>query len=125
MTKQEAQLDQLEKALARLEEALAAPKSDMVRDSAIQRFEFTIDMTWKLVKTCLEEKYGVVCHSPKECFREAYRQKMLAYDEFWLELVDMRNETSHTYKEDIAESVFRRLPKAAKYMQALMETLKQ
>lgn len=80
-------------------------------------------MTWKLVKTCLEEKYGVVCHSPKECFREAYRQKMLAYDEFWLELVDMRNETSHTYKEDIAESVFRRLPKAAEYVGLLVKTI--
>ncbi len=123
MTKQDAQLDQFIKALARLNEALAAPQSDIVRDSAIQRFEFTIDMAWKLVKTCLEEKYGVVCQSPKECFREAYRQKMLAYDEFWLELVDMRNQTSHTYKEEVAKSVFERLPKAAVYMAALVENL--
>jgi len=71
MTKQEAQLAQFKKALSRLNEALAAPKSDIVRDSAIQRFEFTIDMAWKLVKTCLEEKYGIVCQAPKECFREA------------------------------------------------------
>ncbi|MCX5792563.1 MAG: HI0074 family nucleotidyltransferase substrate-binding subunit [Elusimicrobia bacterium] len=125
MTKQEAQFDQFKKALARLNEALAAPKSDIVRDSAIQRFEFTIDMAWKLVKTCLEEKYGVVCQSPKECFREAYKQKMLAYDEFWLELVDMRNQTSHTYKEEIAKSVFERLPKAAEYMAVLVKTIQQ
>ncbi|MFH1619261.1 MAG: HI0074 family nucleotidyltransferase substrate-binding subunit [bacterium] len=121
MTKQEAQLGQFKKALARLNEALAAPKSDIVRDSAIQRFEFTIDMAWKLVKTRLEEKYGVVCQAPKECFREAYKQKLLAYDEFWLELVDMRNQTSHTYKEEVAQSVFERLPKAAEYMAALVK----
>ncbi|MBI4801792.1 MAG: nucleotidyltransferase substrate binding protein [Elusimicrobia bacterium] len=125
MTKQEAQLDQFKKALARLNEALAASQSDIVRDSAIQRFEFTIDMAWKLVKTCLEEKCGVVCQSPKECFREAYKQKMLAYDEFWLELVDMRNQTSHTYREEAAKSVFERLPKAAEYMQALVKTVEQ
>lgn len=125
MTKQEAQLDQFKKALTRLNEALAVPKSDIVRDGAIQRFEFTIDMAWKLVKTCLEEKYGVVCQSPKECFREAYRQNMLAYDEFWLELVDMRNQTSHTYKEEVAKSVFERLPKAAEYMQTLVKTVEQ
>ncbi|PIU19881.1 MAG: nucleotidyltransferase [Elusimicrobia bacterium CG08_land_8_20_14_0_20_59_10] len=121
MTKQEAQLEHFKKALARLNEALAAPQSDIVRDSAIQRFEFTIDMAWKLVKTCLEEKYGVVCQAPKECFREAYKQKMLAYDEFWLELVDMRNQTSHTYQEELAKSVFQRLPKAAEYMATLVK----
>jgi|SRR3989338_5564576 len=125
MTKYEAQLAQLSKALQRLKEALAAPKNDIVRDSAIQRFEFTIDMTWKLVKTILEEKHGVVCHSPKECFREAYKQKMLVYDEFWLELVDMRNETSHTYKEEIAESVYIRLPKAAEYITGLLKIIQQ
>ena len=125
MTKQEEQLDQFKKALARLNEALAAPKNDIVRDSANQRFEFTIDMAWKLLKTCLEEKHGVVCQSPKECFREAYKQKLLAYDEFWLELVDMRKQTSHTYKEELAQSVFERLPKAAEYMAVLVKTVEQ
>jgi len=125
MTKQEAQLAQFKKALSRLNEALAAPKSDIVRDSAIQRFEFTIDMAWKLVKTCLEEKYGIVCQAPKECFREAYKQKLLAYDEFWLELIDMRNQTSHTYKEEIARSVFERLPKTAEYMAALVKIIEE
>ena len=125
MTKQEAQLEHFKKALARLNEALAAPQSDIVRDSAIQRFEFTIDMAWKLVKTCLEEKYGIVCQAPKECFREAYKQKLLAYDEFWLELIDMRNQTSHTYKEEIARSVFERLPKTAEYMAALVKIIEE
>lgn len=125
MTKQDAQLAQFTKALARLNEALAAPKSDIVRDSAIQRFEFTMDMAWKLLKTCLEEKYGVICQSPKECFRSAYNQKMLEYDEFWLELVDMRNLTAHTYKEELAQSVYERLPKAAQYMAKLIQVAGQ
>jgi len=77
------------------------------------------------VKTCLEEKYGIVCQAPKECFREAYKQKLLAYDEFWLELIDMRNQTSHTYKEEIARSVFERLPKTAEYMAALVKIIEE
>ncbi|HBB66818.1 MAG: hypothetical protein A2X28_00095 [Elusimicrobia bacterium GWA2_56_46] len=125
MTKQDAQSAQFKKALARLNEALAAPQSDIVRDSAIQRFEFSIDMAWKLLKTCLEEKHGVVCQSPKECFREAYKQKVLPYDEFWLELVDMRNQTSHTYKEELAQNVFERLPKAAEYLAALLKAVER
>ena len=56
MTKLSAQQEQLAGALSRLKEALNLPKSDIVRDSAIQRFEFTMDLAWKTVKTFLEEK---------------------------------------------------------------------
>ena len=41
------------RALARLGEALSAPKSDLVRDAAIQRFEFTFELAWKTMKLWL------------------------------------------------------------------------
>ena len=39
--------EQLAKALRRLESALAQEKTEFMRDSAIQRFEFTADLAWK------------------------------------------------------------------------------
>ena len=41
MTKLEAAIKQFENVLKRLKEVLEVPKTDIVRDSAIQRFEFT------------------------------------------------------------------------------------
>lgn len=38
-------------ALGRLEAALAQPKNEWTRDSAIQRFEFTFELAWKAVAT--------------------------------------------------------------------------
>ncbi|HBV58361.1 MAG TPA: nucleotidyltransferase [Candidatus Magasanikbacteria bacterium] len=124
MTKLSAQQAQLERALSRLKEALSLPKSDIVRDSAIQRFEFTLDLAWKTVKTYLEDKKGVICASPKECFREAYRQGIMLYDDEWIKLVDLRNETVHTYNEETAQKIYNELPATIRYFEELVEKLK-
>lgn len=124
MTKLEAQLKQFQQAIIRLEEALNAPQSDLIRDSAIQRFEFTLDLAWKTVKTFLEEKRGLLCSSPKECLREAYRQGIIEYNEAWLKFVDMRNETVHTYNEEIAKKIYSEFPDALAHFKELITGLK-
>lgn len=112
MSKFESLKEDFTKALRRLEENLKEQKTEIVRDSAIKRFEFTFDLSWKLIKAYLEENKGVVCVSPKGCFREAYRQGLLAYDDFWIEMTDMRNDAAHTYRESLAEEIYGRLPRA-------------
>lgn len=123
MTKFDSQKADLAKALLRLEEVLQVPKSAIVRDSAIQRFEFCVDLSWKTVKTYLEEEKGIVVNSPKEVFKESYTQAIIEYDTFWLEIVDMRNLTSHTYKEELAEKIYQELPKVLSYLKILQEKI--
>jgi nucleotidyltransferase substrate binding protein (TIGR01987 family) len=120
MSKYIAVKNQFEKALKRLEMALNAPKNEFVRDSAIQRFEFTLDLSWKMLKAYIEESKGIICHSPKDCFREAYRQKIIQYDDRWIHLVDLRNETVHTYNEDLAEMIYKELPEALILFKSLL-----
>lgn len=124
MTKLQAVTGQFEQALTRLDEVLRAPKTDIVRDSAIQRFEFALDLAWKAVKAYLEEKHGIRCASPKECFREAYRHGLIEYDDEWLRFVDMRNETVHTYNQDLAEKIFGQLPNVLEHMNQLLHAVK-
>ena len=123
MTKFEATFKQFEGALNRFKEVLSVPKTDIVRDSAIQRFEFTLDLSWKTVKAFLEEEKGIVCASPKECFREAYRQGIIDYDNEWLKFVDMRNETAHIYKEETAEKIYAHLPNVLKHLEILYKKI--
>ncbi len=125
MTKLEATIKQFESALTRFREVMTAPKNDIVRDSAIQRFEFTLDLSWKMIKAFLEEKKGVVCASPKECFREAYRQGLIEYSDEWIKFVDMRNETVHTYKEKVAEKIYAHLATALKHFEILLMAIKE
>jgi nucleotidyltransferase substrate binding protein (TIGR01987 family) len=123
MTKTEAIIQQFENALNRLKEAIKLEKNDIVRDSAIKRFEFTLDLSWKMLKAFLEEKLGITVRSPKECFREAYRQGLIEYDADWLTLVDLRNETAHIYNEEIAEKIYQYLPKAANLFDSLLDII--
>jgi len=114
---------QLVQALTRLEEALAMERSTINRDAAIQRFEFTLDLAWKALKSHLEIVKGIVCASPKDCFRAAFRVRLLDEDPVWCDLVDYRNLTAHTYKEELAEKVYAQLPNAAKQFRMLLERL--
>lgn len=115
---------QFEQALIRLEEVLAQPQNDFMRDSAIQRFEFTLDLAWKAVQIYLKDIHGIDCNSPKQCFREAFRVDLIEYEDTWIDLVDNRNETVHTYKQEIAEKVYAALPKAVSLFRQLLNKLK-
>ena len=110
-------LEDFESAMCRLEEAyLKARKTGYeeypyFRDSAIQRFEFTVELFWKSVKLFMREIEGVDCRSPKSCVREFFSAGYLDEVEatMLLQMIDDRNMTSHTYREEIAERIFAKL----------------
>ncbi|OGG42495.1 hypothetical protein A3A21_02715 [Candidatus Jorgensenbacteria bacterium RIFCSPLOWO2_01_FULL_45_25b] len=118
-------MHQLRKATERLKEVLDQEKNEFIRDSAIQRFEFTLDLAWKTIKGVLEKEKGIVCTSPKECVREAYRQNMIGYDEFWLKMIDLRNEAAHMYSEEKSEEIYSMLPRALEKFYELLSSLGQ
>jgi len=109
-----------EKALFKLDEALKAETSELIRDAAIQRFEFSYELMWKSLKNILKES-GVICHSPKSCFKEAFSQGWIKDEELWLQMLSDRNLTTHTYDEVLAIKVYKNLPV---YMVAMLDVLK-
>lgn len=104
--------DKLQKALAALEIAARKPMmQDRINvDATIQRFEFTIELFWKLLKVILESK-GVAIQYPKDVLREAFRGKLIDDEKCWLEMLHDRNATSHTYDEEIANKIFNNIKK--------------
>jgi nucleotidyltransferase substrate binding protein (TIGR01987 family) len=87
MTKYDLQLEQFKKATSRLDEVLGLSKTEITRDSAIQRFEFCLDLSWKTLQTYLKDNKGIVSNSPKDTFREAYQNNLISYPEDWIKLV--------------------------------------
>lgn len=93
------------KALSQLEKAIARPKDEFIRDSVIQRFEFTYELAWKLLKLQLASE-GVESRTPKEALQEGLQAGYLSDGNAWSELQRQRNLTSHTYDEALAEAVY-------------------
>ena len=94
------------KAVERLAEACAQPYSEFIRDSVIQRFEFCWELAWKMLKLKLLEE-GIEALTPREVFREALAVGILHDGNAWSQAQRMRNLTSHTYDETLAEEVYR------------------
>jgi nucleotidyltransferase substrate binding protein (TIGR01987 family) len=107
-------LTPLANAVARLEEGLARYRLDtsdtQIRDGLIQRFEFTYELSHKMLKRYLES----ISPSPGEydaadfqyLIRSANEQGLLLSDwPAWRNFRDMRSKTSHTYDEKIALEV--------------------
>ncbi len=116
-------LDKFEKALKRLEESYALPKSDIVRDSCAKRFEFCVELAWKTMKLYLNEKHGVTVQSPKSCVRESYRLGIINYEITWLKMIDWRNDLAHGYEESYADVVYENLGEIIKLLNEVFEKL--
>ncbi|MBI2459708.1 MAG: nucleotidyltransferase substrate binding protein [Parcubacteria group bacterium] len=97
------------KSLQRLKEILNKDQTVENRDSAIQRFEFTIELAWKCAQKFLRNQ-EIICRSPKECLKEAFKFGLINDDPRWLKALADRNLTTHTYDEENAEDVYTRLP---------------
>lgn len=123
MTELESLKNQYNEALDRFEEILSKEKNDIVRDSAIKRFEIIFDLAWKLLKEHLEVKKGILCSSPKECFREGYRREVIDYDELWLDMTDWRNSAVHTYSQKFADILYARLPETLNNFKIIKDRL--
>lgn len=108
---------QIEEAFGKMDKALKALKQMLDKpmqedrsniDAAIQRFEFTIELFWKLLKRILVSK-GVDAIYPKDVLQQAYKGSLIDDEQVWLAMLRDRNLTSHTYNEELADEIFKNL----------------
>jgi nucleotidyltransferase substrate binding protein (TIGR01987 family) len=108
-------LSSFEKALNSLARAITrsqeAPGDDELRDSVIQGFEYTYDLSWKMLKRRLEmdspSPETIDALSFRDLIREGAVNGLIADPEAWFEYREQRNITSHTYDEKKAAQVYR------------------
>lgn len=107
-------LSSLEKALASLERAVLrskdSPEDEEIRDAVIQRFEYTYELSWKMIKREIEKNAAspdeIDKISFKDLFRGAAEKGIITDPEHWFNYREMRNITSHTYDLSKAQEVY-------------------
>lgn len=99
----------------------------MVRDAAIQRFEYTFEALWKSAQAFLRAFEGLDRGSPKGVIRACLQTNLLndAQTNHALAMTDDRNLTSHTYNESLAKQIFSRLPEHARLMDAWLTAMEE
>jgi len=120
-------ISRAQKAFQTFEDILKEPYSVIVRDAAVQRFEYTFEVVWKSLKEFLKEKEGVIANSPKLAFREALAVGILSEGESkkCLEMTDDRNDTAHTYNVAVSEKIFASLNEYCKLMKKILGEIEE
>lgn len=75
-------------------------KTEMSEMALIQAFEFTFEVSWKMLKSYLEFE-AIIAKSPREAIKHAFQQKITEEGEVWLKAIEVRNETVHTYDDSV------------------------
>ncbi len=99
-----------EKAYMRLKEAMEMKElTELERNGLILRYEFTLDLSWKVMKDFLEEKGFVFKPSPKDTLRMAQQSNYITYAQELIDGLDIRNELSHDYSGEKFELLEQKL----------------
>ena len=107
MTKSQLQYEDLNKALKRLKEiAVLPPEETANQDATIQRFEFTFELAWKLMQS-IEIENNINVYGVKTILREAAKLGLIDDPVKWFDFLKDRNLTVHTYKEELAQKVYK------------------
>ena len=124
----------LENAEKRLQEMLARynkeHEDEAVRDSVIQRFEFTYSIALKTLRKYFIERAFVLEEVNQMSFNEMIRTAsqlnlLVSNLEKWIVYREMRNMTSYTYDEEIALQVVSIIPDFSKEIAYLITRLKE
>ena len=97
---------------------------DLVLDVATKRFEFTYEMSWKALKRLLDF-LGIDARSPRAVFKEAFAQGFLGDEQVWLDMIEMRNLSSHVYDEHEVSRILDELERFLAAFEVLFSAIKQ
>ncbi|OGT49043.1 MAG: hypothetical protein A3E82_01335 [Gammaproteobacteria bacterium RIFCSPHIGHO2_12_FULL_38_11] len=109
-------LDALKRSIAisiqYLRDEKASPDlKETLQAGVIQHFEFSYELSFKLLKRQLEHESStptlVDSFSFQELIREGAEKSYIKDAKKWLEYRHQRNLTSHVYREDYAKSVYK------------------
>jgi len=98
--------------------------SDIYPDLMIKRFEFTYEMSWKALKRYLAY-VGIKATNPRICFQEAYAQGVITDERIWLDMMDARNVSSHTYDENEISDILAKMPEFNSAFAELKKSLEE
>ncbi len=105
-------LDSYSKAFIQLELAVVESTkkefSNLEKEGVIQRFEYTQELSWKVIKDFYEYLGDTTIQGSRDAFRLALNRGLFDLDTatIFMNSIKSRNKTAHTYNEEIANKIF-------------------
>lgn len=85
--------------------------SDLEEQGLIQRFEFTHELAWNVLKDYFEYQGNTTITGSRDAIREAFNKGLIQDGEGWMQMIKSRNQSSHTYNEAVAKELVANITK--------------
>lgn len=80
--------------------------NELEEQGLIQAFEYTFELAWKTLQDFLEEESGYFeLKGPRPVLKQAFKDDIISSGEVWMEMLNDRNRSVHTYDEEIAREI--------------------
>ena len=94
------------KALSQLQKFIdKGDLSELEEQGIIQSFEYTFELAWNVLKDYLVYQGVSKIHGRRDAFRIAYNMELISQGELWMDMVEDRIQTVHSYDEQRARKI--------------------
>jgi nucleotidyltransferase substrate binding protein (TIGR01987 family) len=79
---------------------------ELIKEGVIQRFEYTHELAWNVMKDYAIFQGNTTIGGSRDAIREAFTLNIIENGDTWMDMIQSRNKTSHTYNESTANEIF-------------------
>ncbi len=100
---------------------------DGLQNGKAQKFEYTLELCWKTIKSFIKQHEGIDEASPKKVVKAFYLAGYIPEDEYLelIQAIDDRNKLSHIYEKREFDLIIARLPRYAGILHRALDTMRQ
>jgi nucleotidyltransferase substrate binding protein (TIGR01987 family) len=95
------------KALAQLQKFVIKGENlnDLEKQGLIQAFEYNFELAWNLIKDYYEYQGSTNIQGSRDAFRLAFKLDLIKDGANWMQMIESRSKTSHTYNQETADEI--------------------
>jgi len=98
---------------------------EVYRDSIVKKYEILEDQLWKLLSKIFKAS-GLELHSPRACYRQAFKEGWIEHIDIWNDMLSSRNATAHVYNEEDYEQIKQKIvDEYVQPIEALLQKIKE
>jgi nucleotidyltransferase substrate binding protein (TIGR01987 family) len=98
--------DNYQKALGQLSKCIEKGSlNELEEQGLIQSFEYTHELAWNTLKDFLEDRGNKEIFGSKDTTKKAFQLGLIENGEVWMDMIQSRNETSHTYNDEVSKRI--------------------
>ena len=79
--------------------------SELEMQGLVKAFEYTYELAWTTMKDFLEYRGQADIYGSRDAIRKAYQLGLVDDGALWMDMLQSRNKTSHTYNQETAQEI--------------------